>query len=91
MSPSIISRVTGDTIRFDPVVPSCAPGCFEAVWSVMVAFPGKTWGMSDEPGERPGRSLLPWCCVTPARTRTTRSPRAREALYDGTKPPQMYR
>jgi hypothetical protein len=36
-------RVTGDTIRFDPVVPSCAPGCFEAVWSVMVAFPGKTW------------------------------------------------
>jgi hypothetical protein len=36
-------RVTGDTIRFDPVMPSCAPGCFEAVWSVMVAFPGKTW------------------------------------------------
>jgi hypothetical protein len=36
-------RVTGDTIRFDPVVPSCAPSCFEAVWSVMVAFPGKTW------------------------------------------------
>jgi hypothetical protein len=36
-------RIAGDTIRFDPVVPSCAPGCFEAVWSVMVAFPGKTW------------------------------------------------
>jgi hypothetical protein len=36
-------RITGDTIRFDPVVPSCAPSCFEAVWSVMVAFPGKTW------------------------------------------------
>jgi hypothetical protein len=36
-------RITGDTIRFDPVVPACAPSCFEAVWSVMVAFPGKTW------------------------------------------------
>jgi hypothetical protein len=36
-------RVTGDTIRFDPVVPSCAPSCEEASWSVMVAFPGKTW------------------------------------------------
>jgi hypothetical protein len=36
-------RIAGDTIRFDPVAPSCAPGCFEAVWSVMVAFPGKTW------------------------------------------------
>ncbi len=36
-------RITGDMIRFNPVVPSCAPSCFEAVWSVMVAFPGKTW------------------------------------------------
>jgi hypothetical protein len=36
-------RVTGDTIRFDPVVPSCAPSCEEASWSLMVAFPGKTW------------------------------------------------
>jgi hypothetical protein len=36
-------QVTGDTIRFDPVMPSCAPGCFEAMWSVMVAFPGETW------------------------------------------------
>jgi hypothetical protein len=36
-------RITEDTIRLDPVVPSCAPGCFEAVWSMMVAFPGKTW------------------------------------------------
>ena len=36
-------RITGDTIRFDPVVPACAPSCFEAVWSLMVAFPGKTW------------------------------------------------
>ena len=36
-------RITGNTIRFDPVVPSCAPSCEEASWSVMVAFPGKTW------------------------------------------------
>jgi hypothetical protein len=36
-------RITGDTIRFDPVMPSCAPSCEEASWSVMVAFPGKTW------------------------------------------------
>jgi hypothetical protein len=36
-------RITGDTIRFDPVVPACAPSCDEAAWSVMVAFPGKTW------------------------------------------------
>jgi hypothetical protein len=36
-------RITGDTIRFDPVVPACAPNCDEAAWSVMVAFPGKTW------------------------------------------------
>jgi hypothetical protein len=37
------NRVTGDTIRFDPVAPACAPSCFEAIWSLMVAFPGKTW------------------------------------------------
>jgi hypothetical protein len=36
-------RISGDTIRFDPVVPSCAPSCFESVWSLMVAFPGKAW------------------------------------------------
>ncbi len=36
-------RITGDTIHFDPVVPSCAPSCDEATWSVMVAFPGKMW------------------------------------------------
>jgi hypothetical protein len=36
-------RIAGDTIRFDPVAPSCAPSCDEAVWSVMMAFPGKTW------------------------------------------------
>jgi hypothetical protein len=36
-------RIAGDTIRFDPVAPSCAPNCDEAVWSVMMAFPGETW------------------------------------------------
>ena len=36
--------VRGDTITFDPVIPNCAPqGCFEAVWSVLVAYPGHEW------------------------------------------------
>ncbi len=33
----------GDTISFTPEVPDCAPSCFEARWSVAVAFPGYTW------------------------------------------------
>jgi hypothetical protein len=36
-------RIQGDTIMFDPVIPDCSPGCFEAQWSVAVAYPGKTW------------------------------------------------
>ena len=32
-----------DTIAFDPVIPDCAPSCFEAQWSVSVAYPGYTW------------------------------------------------
>lgn len=32
-----------DTITFDPVIPDCAPVCFEAAWSVSVAYPGETW------------------------------------------------
>ncbi len=32
-----------DTIAFDPVIPDCAPTCFEAQWSVAVAYPGHTW------------------------------------------------
>lgn len=38
-------RISGNTLRLDPVeMPDCAPqGCFEAVWSVMMPFPGKTW------------------------------------------------
>lgn len=36
-------EITGDTIMFEPVVPDCAPDCFEAAWSVIVAYPGKAW------------------------------------------------
>lgn len=32
-----------DTIAFEPVIPDCAPDCFEASWSVAVAYPGYTW------------------------------------------------
>jgi hypothetical protein len=32
-----------DTIEFEPVIPKCAPGCFEAQWSVAVAYPGYIW------------------------------------------------
>jgi hypothetical protein len=35
--------IQGDTITFDPVIPDCAPECFEAAWSVVVAYPGRTW------------------------------------------------
>lgn len=35
--------IEGDTIMFDPVIPECAPTCFEAPWSVSVAYPGETW------------------------------------------------
>jgi hypothetical protein len=37
----------GDTITFDPVIPECSPDCFEAQWSVVVAFPGKEWHRVD--------------------------------------------
>lgn len=33
----------GDTIAFEPEIPACAPDCFEAQWSVAVAYPGYTW------------------------------------------------
>lgn len=46
----VISDVTfhylitgGDTIAFSPVIPDCAPACFEAGWSVAVAYPGYNW------------------------------------------------
>ena len=35
--------IDGNTITFDPVIPECAPGCFEAFWSVTVAYPGLPW------------------------------------------------
>jgi hypothetical protein len=38
-------RITnGDTLILDPVIPDCAPqGCFDAGWSVSVAYPGQPW------------------------------------------------
>jgi hypothetical protein len=35
--------INGDTIMFEPEIPSCSPDCFEAAWSVSVAMPGETW------------------------------------------------
>jgi hypothetical protein len=35
--------VRGDAITFEPVIPDCSPGCFEAAWSVSVAYPGEQW------------------------------------------------
>ncbi len=37
-------RIAGnDTIRFTPRIPACRPDCWEATWSVAVAYPGYTW------------------------------------------------
>lgn len=36
-------QIDGDTIMFDPVIPDCSPECFEAQWSVSVAYPGEKW------------------------------------------------
>jgi hypothetical protein len=35
--------IEDDTISFDPAIPDCSPECFEAAWSVSVAYPGETW------------------------------------------------
>lgn len=35
--------VDGDTISFTPVIPRCRPSCFDAIWSVSVAYQGYTW------------------------------------------------
>lgn len=35
--------IDGDSITFEPVMPACRPDCFEAAWSVSVAFPGHPW------------------------------------------------
>lgn len=33
----------GDTLALTPVLPKCAPGCDDALWTVSVAFAGYTW------------------------------------------------
>ena len=35
--------VDGGTIKFEPVMPACAPECFEATWAVTVAYEGLPW------------------------------------------------
>jgi hypothetical protein len=35
--------IDGTSIRFEPVIPDCSPDCFEAAWSVSVAYPGESW------------------------------------------------
>ena len=35
--------IDGDSITFEPAIPECSPDCFEAAWSVSVAFPGHEW------------------------------------------------
>ena len=35
--------IEDDTIMFTPMVPACAPDCFEAAWSVAVAYEGYRW------------------------------------------------
>lgn len=32
-----------DTLSISPDTPACAPSCFEAGWSIAVAYPGYTW------------------------------------------------
>jgi hypothetical protein len=39
--------IEGDGITFEPVIPECSPDCFEAAWSVSVAYPGETWRRVD--------------------------------------------
>ena len=46
----VISGVTfhyvitdNDTLSITPETPDCAPSCFEAGWSIAVAYPGYTW------------------------------------------------
>jgi len=42
-SPDVTFNYTieDDTISFDPVIPDCSPKCFEAAWSVSVAYPAR--------------------------------------------------
>jgi hypothetical protein len=41
-------EIDGDAITFEPVIPKCSPDCFEAAWSVSVAYPGKPWHRTTE-------------------------------------------
>ena len=36
-------KVTGDSLRVTPEIPTCRPDCWEAAWSVAVAFQGYDW------------------------------------------------
>lgn len=41
--------IQSDTLMFEPVmIPECTPECFEALWSVIVAYPGKEWHRVDD-------------------------------------------
>lgn len=42
-------EVHDDAITFEPVIPDCSPRCFEAAWSVSVAYPGEEWHRVSEP------------------------------------------
>ena len=41
--------IDGEAITFEPLIPNCSPDCFEAAWSVSVAYPGEAWVRADEP------------------------------------------
>jgi hypothetical protein len=36
-------EISGDTLRLTPEIPSCSPDCFEAAWSVAVAYERYDW------------------------------------------------
>jgi hypothetical protein len=36
-------KISGDTLRLTPEIPKCRPDCFEAEWSVAVAWEGYDW------------------------------------------------
>ena len=40
--------IDGETLSLEPVIPECSPDCFEAAWSVSVAYPDETWHRVDE-------------------------------------------
>lgn len=42
-------EIHDDAITFEPVIPDCSPRCFEAAWSVSVAYPGEEWHRVGEP------------------------------------------